>query len=244
MEREQAIAALVRLHALSSFDPPGPRSITLLGRNVTDTDLEPLAAFPDLEFLEFRFTGVTGPGLVHLRGLSRLHTLILDTTPVTDAGLACLEDLKELVNLELPYCKQVTDTGVAYLKGLTRLRGLKLCDTQVTDTGLSFLEALTDLEELDLHLTPITDAGLVHLRRLTRLRELDLSHTHVTDAGLKHLEELTGLVELKLEETKVGHSGVEALRRCLPRVWVIYGPESAPVHTGQTGLSGRGGNLR
>jgi hypothetical protein len=232
MEREQAIAALKRLQALASFDPPEPRSVTLIGRQITDADLEPLAAFPGLEFVEFRFAGVTGPGLEHLRGLSRLQTLILDTTPVTDAGLACLADLKGLVSLDLAYCGQVTDAGVAHLTGLTRLRGLKLCDTQVTDAGLASLEGLTDLEELDLHLTSITDAGLAHLRRLARLRELNLGYTHLTDAGLEYLKGLTGLTELNLENTEVSHAGVEGLRRCLPRVSVIYGPESAPVRVG------------
>jgi hypothetical protein len=232
VEREQAVAALKRLQAMASFDPPEPRAITLVGRHITDADLGPLAAFPDLESIELRFAEVAGPGLEHLRGLSKLHALILDTTPVTDSGLACLAGLKGLVSLELAYCNRVTDAGVAQLKGLTRLRRLTLCDTQVTDAGLASLAGLTDLEELDLHSAPITDAGLAHLGRLARLRELNLGYTHLTDAGLEYLKALTSLTELNLENTEVSHHGAQDLRRCLPRVGIVYGPESAPVRAG------------
>jgi len=232
MEREHAIAALVRLQAMASFDPPEPRGITLRGRHVTDADLEPLAAFPGLEFVEFRFAEVKGPGLEHLRGLPKLNTLILDTTPVTDAGLACLAELRGLVSLSLTGCEQVTDAGVAHCKGLIRLRRLELGNTQVTDAGLAYIEGLTDLEELDLHGTLLTDAGLVHLRRLAKLRALQLGYTRLTDAGLAHLEGLTGLTTLNLENTEVSRPGVEGLRRYLPRVTVVYGPETARVCAG------------
>jgi hypothetical protein len=61
---------------------------------------------------------------------------------------------------------------------------------------------------------------------------LNLGYTLVTDAGLGHLQGLTGLTELDLENTGVSRPGVEGLRRCLPPVRVIYGPESAPVCAG------------
>jgi Leucine-rich repeat (LRR) protein len=171
-------------------------------------------------------------GLEHLRGLPKLNTLILDTTPVTDAGLACLAELSGLVSLSLTGCEQVTDAGVAHCKGLIRLRRLELGNTQVTDAGLAYIEGLTDLEELDLHGTLITDAGLVHLRRLAKLRALHLGYARLTDAGLAHLEGLTDLTTLNLENTEVSRPGVEGLRRYLPRVTVVYGPETAPVCAG------------
>jgi hypothetical protein len=40
------------------------------------------------------------------------------------------------------------------------------------------------------------------------------------------------LTELNLENTEVCHAGVEGVRRCLPRVRVVYRPESAPVRAG------------
>ena len=58
--------------------------------------------------------------------------------------------------------------------------------TQVTDVGLAQLKGLTNLHALDLRGNTITDAGLVHLKGLTQLQRLDLSHTKITDAGLEH----------------------------------------------------------
>src|SRR5262245_4885910 len=96
MDRETAVAALLRLGALASFDPPEPRTVSLRGRHVTDPDLEALTAFPDLEGIELLGTSVTGAGLAHLQGHARARWLSLDTSPVTDEGLALLQGMHQL----------------------------------------------------------------------------------------------------------------------------------------------------
>ena len=62
---------------------------------------------------------------------------------------------------------------------------LVLHNTQVTDVGLVYLGGLTRLEQLFLGETHVTDAGLVHLKGLTKLGHLGLSNTQVTDAGIR-----------------------------------------------------------
>jgi internalin A len=228
MERDQAIAALVRIKAMTSADLPEPRTIMMVGRHNMDADLEPLREFPSLEYVEFRNVNVTGPGLVYVCELPNLHTLTLDTIPLTDDGLAHVESLKGLVSLNLTCCGQVGDEGIEHVRSLTRLRQLDVSNTRITDVGLGSLEGLVELEELDLHGTLITDAGLVHLGQMTKLRKLDLGYTCVTDAGLRHLKGLTGLRELSLEDIESSQESVDGLQRCLGRMFVVYGSAKAP----------------
>ena len=59
---------------------------------------------------------------------------------------------------------------------------------QVTDSGLVHLKGLTSLQYLSLDGTKVTDAGLVHLKGLTELRSLRLRKTQVTNAGVEDLQ--------------------------------------------------------
>jgi hypothetical protein len=65
---------------------------------------------------------------------------------------------------------------------------LCLTGTGVTDVGLQYVTGLTRLEELDLSYTKVTDAGFDNFRELTRLKELWLHDTQVTDAGVAELQ--------------------------------------------------------
>ena len=51
---------------------------------------------------------------------------------------------------------------------------MSLHSDKITDAGVQYLEGLTRLRELDLACTGITDAGLERLKGLTRLERLDL----------------------------------------------------------------------
>jgi len=64
----------------------------------------------------------------------------LELTAVTDAGLARIKDLKNLVSLNL-YGTAVTDAGLEQLKGLKHLRSLYLWQTKVTPEGVKALQA-------------------------------------------------------------------------------------------------------
>ena len=77
-------------------------------------------------------------------------------TGLTDAGLkaiaGALEQLPALEMLNLD-CTQITDQGLANLKGLTCPSELSLRATRITDAGLKHLERLSSLKKLDLKLT-------------------------------------------------------------------------------------------
>jgi hypothetical protein len=82
----------------------------------------------------------------------------------------------------------ITDAGLEQLKGLSRLRKLRLDENRITDARLEQLKDLGQLEELSLCGNPITDAGLEQLRSLGRLQQLLLIETKCTDAGIKELQ--------------------------------------------------------
>ena len=144
--------------------PPYREFIVLNFRpHITDSTLNKVGSFVQLQGLHLNSTQVTDAGLVHLRELTNLQRLHLTDTQVTAAGLV-------------------------HLKGLTNLLTLRLERTEVTDAGLVHLRELTNLQRLHLTDTQVTDAGLVHLKGLSNLLTLNLERTKVTNAGVAELQ--------------------------------------------------------
>ncbi len=74
-----------------------------------------------------------------LKGLTKLKTLSLDSTKITDAGLVHLKGLTKLKGLDL-WNTKITDAGLVHLKGLTKLKGLSQGKTKVTVDGIQELQ--------------------------------------------------------------------------------------------------------
>jgi hypothetical protein len=72
--------------------------------------------------------------------VTKLETLSLGGTKVTDAGLEHLQGLANLATLNLENNRGVSDSGLVHLKGLTKLRTLNLGGTKVTDAGVGDLQ--------------------------------------------------------------------------------------------------------
>jgi hypothetical protein len=113
---------------------------------------------------------------------------------LTDLTLQRLAALRQLRFLNLGWCDQFSDAGLAALSGLERLEHLELHvadwppgSGRITDEGLRHLSGLSRLTFLTLGYHPITDAGLVHLRGLTELEHLGLYGTRVTRRGAEPL---------------------------------------------------------
>jgi hypothetical protein len=163
---------------------------------------------------------VSDDDLAELAGMSNLHALDLEGTPITDAGLAHLCGLSTLQRLDLSGTL-VSDAGLDQIEPLKGLRRLFLADTAITDAGLLRVKRFTHLDRLSLRGTKITNAGLALVADLRELASLDLSFTRITDKGLIHLKQLTGLEELDLTGTRVSSAGVRALVRALPKTEIM-----------------------
>jgi hypothetical protein len=182
-----------------------------MNTRVTDAGLEHLKGLTGLQSLALNTTRVTGQGLAHLKALTGLEDLSLESNSITDADLAYLDGLPWLRELELSGSK-ITDAGLTHVRSLTGLQRLILRRTRMTDAGLESLKGLTELRQLGLEGAQITDAGVEHLQGLKGLQRLWLDNTRVGDAGIEHLKGLTGLLQLGLQGTQITDAGLEHIQ--------------------------------
>ncbi len=110
-----------------------------LGLMGTDSTLEALLHFPDLEEV-----GAAGPfgqfsdaGWVHLAGLKKLRVLNVYEAGITDKGLVALGKITglEKLTVQQPYPANypITNAGLAHLASLTNLQTLQFTRTDITD---------------------------------------------------------------------------------------------------------------
>ena len=82
----------------------------------------------------------------------------------------------------------VTDADLVHIAQLKQVQNIFLAKTQITDAGLEHLRDAHGLKTLGLNATAVTDGGLIHLTGLTRLKTLNLQDTKVTAAGAAALK--------------------------------------------------------
>jgi len=168
--------------------------------------------FAGLALVGFNGLQITDAELEHfsLTSIPELQFVGLPFTDITDAGLADIKGLTRLKGLWLTG-NHITDAGLRHIKDLTELRSLTLGGTKVTDTGLEHLRGLTNLQSLELSASKVTGRGLTNLEGLTKLDSLDLSASDVSDAGLDHLKRLPKLQSLDLSFTHLTDVGLDRL---------------------------------
>ncbi len=158
--------------------------------------------------IDLRASWVTDADLPQLAALPHLAQLDLSHTRITDHGLQQLKNAPAITELNLYYAEQITDEGMAAVKGWKKLKRLNLRGTKVTDTTLEHLAAVTTLEALDVGYAQITDVGLDRLTPLQNLRELTIGGNKLTDVGLQALRQLSGLTSLSLGGDQRTDSGL------------------------------------
>ena len=128
--------------------------------------VRPVSADTDLKDVDFHLsgTGLTDAGLAHVKQLKNVVWLNLKGTKITDAGLAQLAESKSLKQLHLEQTG-IGDAGVAHLAGLENLEYLNLYGTKVTDAGLKSLAGLKNLKKVYTWQTPVTDAAAAELMK-------------------------------------------------------------------------------
>jgi hypothetical protein len=188
-------------------------------QQLDDGDLAILPRGERMTALALSGTRVTDAGLARLNSkiFKKLEWLDLYKTQVGDAGLAHLEGLAGLAQLNLSGTR-ITDAGLKRVAKLAQLKNLMLGATAISDDGLASIAGLDKLEQLVLWNTSLSDAGLAHLKGLRNLRQLELAGTRVSDEGLSRLAELPSLETLDLTGTSVTASGASRLQRSLPKL--------------------------
>lgn len=111
----------------------------------------------------------------------------LATPPFGDADLVLLQPAAAaIVNLNLAR-SQVTDAGVAGLKGFALLESLRLDSTNVGDAALACIPAMPRLKVLNVHSTKVSDAGLDGLKQAPALERVFAWNSQVTPTGASAL---------------------------------------------------------
>ena len=196
----------------SRLSPQGFRNLAVLHLrrfvfpwSTTDAGVQAICSLRELEDLQLGSFGSTEEalgdrGLAHLRELTNLRRLALSGAELGAASLDSIGSLSRLEELDLHLSKVMTETAVARLRGLQRLRLLSLATLNAED--LTALQVLPALEHLDVDRVEAADlsvlAGLKRLRvsdpgdgtsepiRLPEtLRELTLPHSTVAALDLK-----------------------------------------------------------
>jgi Leucine-rich repeat (LRR) protein len=158
--------------------------------------------------VDLRSSWVSDSDLPKLADFPHLTNLDLSLTRITDHGLQQLKKAPGIVDLNLYYAEQITDEGMAAVKGWKKLKRLNLRGTKITDTTLEHLANVSTLEFLDIGFAQITDVGLDRLTALPNLKELAIAGNKLTDVGLQALRQLPGLTSLNLGGSQRTDSGL------------------------------------
>ena len=142
----------------------------------------------------------------------QLTELPLIPNLIHDDSLKLLSNYKQLQNIDLRDCADITDLGISYIVHLPKLKRLNLTRTRVTDAAILDINSAKKLEELDLSGTQIHDKGLLALRHDLPLKNLLVKATAISDNGLEELHLFKTLRYLKLDNCKqIGNDGVAKL---------------------------------
>jgi hypothetical protein len=168
---------------------------------ITDSGLLPLRDLENVNSLILSKTGISDAGLVHLQALANLEELAIDHTRVTEDGLGQLSSCPKLWFLGIDHT-QATEGGVAHLKNCRTLRWITLRDA--ADETVARLADFTELERLYLDGAEITDASVPTLSGMTQLESIILVDDNLSEAGFESLKQalpVCMIARLKGEKT-------------------------------------------
>ena len=203
--------------------------IQQLRAEFTDDDLARLARKlgSHIGGLDLRGTSVTDDGLRYLKMMPYLSQLVLGSyfwrptgdskSPITEAGMAQLRDLPQLVDLQLDGLP-VTEEGLGAIGSLPNLETLHLTRAHISGGGLSRLQALPKLASLDLDSSDLANNPLGSLAGAANLHYLSLRGISLSGDDLKALEALPRLQRLNIEACGLLDEEVEQFRMSRPEV--------------------------
>jgi hypothetical protein len=164
------------------------RSLSLIGTHISDAAIKSISSLSELQSLYLDHTAVTGMGFRSTHGSwLMLDDVSLSHSLLNDQGLAWLEEMTRLRRLALNSTK-VSDQGLARLG---RFKGdlveLQLNGTAVTGSGLHHLAKFTALEILTLDDTALGPSAEIALAGMQSLKLLSLVNAGLSRAVVERL---------------------------------------------------------
>lgn len=206
------------------------------GSPLTDEGVARLAALRSLESLYLRHAKITISGVSRLNVLSNLTYLNVGSVQQDDTVLN-LSGLSKLERFTIESAKgsRIRDADLACLAQLKTLIDLQVVGTDgnaIGNEGLAHLAGLTNIYRLSIGRNA-TDIGLGHLRNMKKLKVLDISGDF-TGEGLRHLEGLTALGFVRIRsEHRLSREARSRLQQALPNCSIqeISEPVKKPAQT-------------
>lgn len=218
--------------------PAEPFRLTTVrvGPGAADADFAVFAGCRELTVLSVGAPKVTGAGLEHFRGATKLTHLHLGGTAVADDAVPALGGFRHLRLVDL------TATGVTP-KGVAELRAALPGCVVVWGAPVAPAPAEVDLERkaarlaLALGGTILVAGDERYIRAADALPAgplkvtwVDLSGSELDDAGLAHFKHCGALTSLRVQKTCVTGTGIDELRKALPKCRIVWdGPIVEPA---------------
>lgn len=217
---EQGLTFLTSLTGLSllklGWCALNNNDISLIGKNLINLLHLDLTGSDEIDY----------NGINELQNLSKIEHLNLSWTKVDERICESTSNLKQMEDLSLLNCIELSDICLRSLKNLPKLAILNLTGCElITDAGLKELSAQKNLVSLNLtDCLRITDDGLGFISQMEKLIILKLREcSKITDKGIKKLTslpQLTGL-DLYLCTSLTDESAKELCT--LPLIWLDFG---------------------
>jgi serine/threonine protein kinase len=205
-EEWAALAQLEELRTLSIFLNPYISDAPAFD----DHDAEQIAQCRALTHLyidgaKYGHHQISDRGLMSISQLDGLVSLVVNSRPITDDGLAYLVRLNKLTQLALkvPPDAHITSTGMSHIAALTQMTHLTL-SAAIDDESFMPLAGAPNLTLLRLLFARIGARGLAALNSCPTLRNLELHHQSITRADLEAIASIRQLARLEL-------TGIEGL---------------------------------
>lgn len=193
-ELDLSATAITDTHLATLKDLPDLRRLHLYDVKLTDLGLQQVGQMRSLQILDLRNCECTASSLKHLSGLRDLRRLLMSDRDLNDLVLKSLREIGLLDKLDTTWQSREPNLGDVRreLYEPVTVRTLKL--SNVTDAGLAELKGLSELQVLELRDSKVLGPGLTDLAALTRLHTLDID---VTDSVLAALREVDRIFTLK-----------------------------------------------
>ena len=213
------LATHERIVALGKL--PNLKALRLEQAAITDETIAEVAKFPKIDDVNLDRCPVTDECLKSLGKSPNIKRIRAPRTKLSDKGLEYLKDTVQLELLDLSDCNQISDAGLAHLKGLTKLRNLSLWGPRITDDGMPNLAGMTNMVAISFQDCGVTDASFTHLSGMTKLKEFDIFRTRVGNDALAAIAGAKDMSKMKLRDCAITTKGLVEHIGKFPNVTVL-----------------------
>lgn len=188
---DQTAPSLAKLDKLEKF--------FVNGAELTDDGMKAFAGWKTIKSFGFDHWGwkiapksTLGPGFAHLATCPNLESVRLGGCRVDNRVTEALAKIKSLQIVDLGHAFAVTDEGIPALKGLPKLRIVRLSpqfSPRITDASLAPLGEIKTLEEIEISETWLTyEKGFSHLKDLPSLKKVVLTKVIASEEDIAKLK--------------------------------------------------------